>query len=81
MTTEAEGLAPTGRRITNSAYFTFVSVGEDCRAQPVLQLKCCGKEEEDRFEAGKHRYLARKKARMNAMEKRLQQQQASTSLT
>ncbi len=52
-----------GRRIANTAYFTFVSLGKDCRAQNVPPLLCKGDEELTRFEEGRKRYLARKKAR------------------
>ena len=61
---EAEGLV--GRRITNTAYFTFVSLGKDCHAQAVPPLVCKSKEDETRFEEGKKRYSARKKARIEA---------------
>ncbi len=63
MTTEAEGLTPGSRRVTNTAYFTFVCLGEDGRARDVPPLKLGGREEEERFEEGKKRYLARKEAR------------------
>ena len=72
MTTEAEGLRPGGRRVTNTAYFTFVSLGEDCRARPVPPLKLMGEEEEARFEEGKRRYLERKAARLQKFLNRAQ---------
>ena len=70
MTTEAEGLRPGSRHVTNTAYFTFVSLGEDDRAMAVPPLKLQGEEEEARFQEGKKRYLERKVARMAKMSNR-----------
>jgi len=61
-----------GRRITNTAYFTFVSLGKDHRAQAVPPLMFKNKEEEARFEEGKKRYFARKKAREEAYRELMQ---------
>lgn len=72
VTTEAEGLV--GRRITNTAYFTFVSLGKDCRAQLVPPLVCKGEEDKVLFEEGKKRYLARKKVREEAYKMLMQQE-------
>ena len=59
--TEAEGLL--GRRVTNTAFFMFVSLGKDGRAQAIPPLICKGEEEEKRFDEGRKRYLARKEER------------------
>ena len=65
VTTEAEGVRTGGGRlVTNTAYFTFVHLGEDGSGKPVPPLKLQGPEEEARFEEGKKRYLARKAARL-----------------
>lgn len=72
MTTEAEGLAPGSRRVSNTAHFTFVALGEDGRTLPVPSLKCQGDEELARFEEGKQRYEARKAARLAAREAAIQ---------
>ena len=64
VTTEAEDLLPGSRRVTNTAYFTFVSLGEDGRPLGVAPLKCQGDEERARFEEGKKRYTDRKMARL-----------------
>lgn len=64
VTTEAEGFRPGGRHVTNTAYFTFVYLGEDGRAKAVPPLKLQGEEEEARSEEGKKRYVARKAARL-----------------
>ena len=61
--TEAEGLTPGSRRVANTAYFTFVSLGPDKRAREVPPLKVSSEEEQQRFEEGKARYEKRKKAR------------------
>ena len=69
--TEAAGLEPKSRRITNTAHFTFVCLGkEGYGSVPVPQLKLQSKEEEERFEEGKKRYLTRKAARLEAMKNR-----------
>ena len=60
--TEAEGLK-SGRRITNTAYFTFVSLGKDGRAVAVPPLKMMSEEEKEQFEEGRRRYQHRKNIR------------------
>lgn len=62
--TEAEGLTPGSRRVANTAYFTFVSLGPDRRAQKVPPLVLCTAEEEQRFAEGKARYEERKRERL-----------------
>ncbi len=57
-------MRPGGRHVTNTAYFTFVCLGEDGRAKTIPALKLEGEEEEGRFQEGKERYLARKAARL-----------------
>ena len=65
MTTESEGLL-TCRRVTNTAYFTFVSLGKDLGVPPlVLDTE----EEKARYEEGRQRYESRKKARMERLKK------------
>lgn len=66
---EAENLLGGSRRVTNTAYFTFVSLGSDHKSKPVPQLKMVNDEEKARFEQGKKRYEARKKARMEKLQK------------
>ena len=63
VTTEAEGLGAGSRRITNTAYFTFVSLGRDKHATAIPPLKVQTQEERERFEKGRNRYEARKKLR------------------
>lgn len=65
---EAENLLGGSRRVTNTAYFTFVSLGSDHKTKPVPQLKMVSDEERSRFEEGRKRYEARKKARMEKMQ-------------
>ena len=60
------------RRVTNTAYFTFVSLGSDYKSKPVPQLKMVNDEERARFEQGRKRYEARKKARMEKLKKESQ---------
>jgi acyl-coenzyme A thioesterase 7 len=62
--TEAEGLASGSRRVVNTAYFTFVSIGFDRKAHKVPPLTLTSEEEHQRFKEGKARYEERKKARM-----------------
>ncbi len=62
VTTEAEGPSST-RHVTNTAYFTFVSLGPDLSAQPVPPLELKSEEEMTRFQEGKERYEDRKKIR------------------
>lgn len=65
VTTEAEfGFHPGGRHVTNTAYFTFVCLGDDGKARSVPPLKLQGEEEGGRFKEGKARYMARKAARL-----------------
>ena len=66
---EAENLLGGSRRVTNTAYFTFVSLGSDYKSKPVPQLKMVNDEERARFEQGRKRYEARKKARMEKLKK------------
>ena len=47
--TESQGLASDSRRVTNTAYFTFVSLGPDKRAHKVPPLQLCDEEERKRF--------------------------------
>ena len=63
VTTEAEGLGTGSRRITNTAYFTFVSLGRDKRATAIPSLKVQTEEERELFEKGRERYEARKRLR------------------
>lgn len=69
MSVEAENLLGGSRRVTNTAYFTFVSLGSDYKSKPVPQLKMVSEEERTRFEEGKKRYEARKKARLEKQQK------------
>ena len=62
--TEAEGLASGSRRVVNTAYFTFVSIGFDRKAHEVPPLILTSDEDHQRFKEGKVRYEERKKARM-----------------
>ena len=66
---EAENLLGGCRRVTNTAYFTFVSLGSDYKSKPVPQLKMVDDEERARFEQGRKRYEVRKKARMEKLQK------------
>ena len=59
---EAEGLM-TKRRVTSTAYFTYISLGEGGRAAAVPPLKLQTEEERERFEEGRRRYEDRKKLR------------------
>ena len=65
VTTEAEGLGR-HRRIANTAIFTFVSLGADCKAREVPQLIVQTEEERELFEEGRRRYEMSKKARREA---------------
>ena len=64
VTAEAEGLSRCGRHVTNTAYFTFVSLNPQGRAGAVPPLKCQGAEEKARYQVGERRYADRKKARL-----------------
>ena len=68
VTTEAEGLKPGTRRVTNTAYFTFVSLGQDSHATSIPPLKVKEGEERERFEEGRKRYENRKKKRCEMMQ-------------
>ena len=57
---EAEGLLAGSRRVTTTAYFTYVAVGDDLRAKPVPPLQLRTDAERKRFEEGRQRYEARK---------------------
>ena len=57
---EAEGLRAGSRRVTTTAYFTYVAIGEDLRAMTVPPLQLQTEAERKRFEDGKKRYQARK---------------------
>ena len=69
MSVEAENILGGFRRVTNTAYFTFVSLGNDYKSKPVPQLKMVNDEEKARFEEGRKRYEVRKKARMEKLQK------------
>ena len=69
VTTEAEGLDVGSRRVTNTAYFTFVSLGADKRATAVPPLKLKSDEELQRFEEGRQRYETRKRLRQEMIQK------------
>ena len=73
VTTESEGLS-THRRVTNTAYFTFVSLGKDLGATPVPPLVLDTEEEKARYEEGRQRYESRKKGRMEKLKAQLAQQ-------
>ncbi len=68
VTTESEGLT-NKRRVTNTAYFTFVSLGEDLSARPVPPLVLKNEEEKTRFQEGNKRYETKKKIRMDTQTK------------
>ena len=68
--TETEGLAPASQRVTNTAYFTFVSLGPDKRACDVPPLQLSSDEERQRFEEGKARYEMRKRARLESAQRK-----------
>lgn len=56
---EAEGLRAGSRRITTTAYFTYVAIGNDGRARSIPPLKLKTGAEKSRFEDGAIRYKAR----------------------
>ena len=58
---EAEGLRTGSRRVTTTAYFTYVAIGSDQRACAIPPLKLKTDAERKRFEGGLKRYEARKK--------------------
>ena len=68
VTAEAEGLFG-NRRVTNTAYFTFVSLGKGLKAQAIPPLVLKNDEEKVRFEEGKQRYEKRKQLRMEKLQK------------
>ena len=57
---EAEGPRAGSRRVTTTAYFTYVAIGEDLKAAPVPSLQLRTEAERKRFEDGRKRYEARK---------------------
>ena len=59
---EAEGLLAGSRRVTTTAYFTYVAIGEDRKASPVPPLLLRTDEEMERFKDGRERYEARRQA-------------------
>ena len=59
---EAEGLRPASRRITATANFTYVALGEDRRPVAVPPLKLVTDEERKRFEERQKAYNLRKKS-------------------
>ena len=72
VTTEAEGMSPGSRRVTNTAYFTFVAIGKDGHALPIPLLELEEEEEKARFEEGRLRYVERKRARQEMMKQLLE---------
>ena len=60
---EAEGRRAGSRRVASTAYFTFVSIGKDHRAQAVPPLVLKTDDEKKRFDDGLKRYNARKEQR------------------
>ena len=60
---EAEGLLAGSRRVTTTAYFTYVAIGEDRRAGSVPPLQLRTDAERKRFEDGKKRYEMRKEVK------------------
>lgn len=74
VTTEAEGLSIGTRRVSNTAYFTFVSLGADKRATAVPALKLESDDELRRFEEGRQRYETRKRLRQEMIQKWQQKQ-------
>ena len=61
------GLRGGSRRVTNTAHFTFVSLGKDGHAIAVPPLKVVTEEERERFEEGRRRYEERKRQRTEKM--------------
>ena len=66
---EAENLLGGFRRATNTAYFTYVSLGSDHRLKRMPQLKMVNDEEKARFEEGRKRYEVRRKESMEKLQK------------
>lgn len=60
---EAEGPKIGSRRVASTAYFTFVSIGKDRRAQPVPPLILKTDDEKKRYEEGLKRYNLRREQR------------------
>jgi len=54
--------------VCNTAIFTFVSLDEKGKVQPIPQLEPTTEEEKARFEAGKQRYEEKKESRRKARE-------------
>ena len=59
---EAEGLRACSRRVTTTAYFTYVLIGKDRTAGSVPPLQLRTNEERKRFEGGKKRYETRRQS-------------------
>ena len=66
---EAKGLKSNGDRVTNTAYFTFVSINEIGQAQNVPQLKITNEEEKRKFSLMKQIYVEKKKRRIAESQK------------
>ena len=62
---EAEGLRTGSKRITNTAYFTFVSPDKSMRSQDVPPLKLASENEERKFAVMKELYEKKKRQRNN----------------
>lgn len=62
---ESEGLRSGSRRITNTAYFTFVSLNSQMRAQDIPQLKIVNELEQKKFDILKEMYERKKRARQS----------------
>ena len=63
---EAEGLTQS-RRVTTTAYFTYVSIGGDHRAGSVPPLQLQTDAEKKRFEEGRKRYEARRQSKKHSL--------------
>ena len=66
---EAKGLKSNRDRVTNTAYFTFVSINEIGQAQNVPQLKITNEEEKRKFSLMKQIYEEKKKKRIAESQK------------
>lgn len=66
---EAEGLRSGARRVTNDAFFTFVSIGKGGKSERVPPLKLKTDEEVEKFERFKKDYEAKKKERLASEQK------------
>ena len=67
---EAEGLRSGARRVTNDAYFTFVSLGKNGKAIPVPPLVLKTQDEVERYEEMKILYEAKKVERLREREEK-----------